>query len=100
MPFHRGYTELMRERMAALIAAYFASDPEPIRSLHRRHGVTHLIVDRRHFEVPPPYFAPFDAETRGMFALARPKGFELQRIIERGGGIETGGLVLVDLSRI
>jgi hypothetical protein len=100
MPFHRGYTELMRERMAALIAAYFASDPEPIRSLHRRHGVTHLIVDRRHFEAPPPYFAPFDAETKALFALARPKGFELQTIIERGGGIETGGLLLVDLSRL
>ena len=100
MPFHRVYTELMRERMGALIAAYFASHPEPIRSLKRRHGVTHLIVDRRHFDVLSAYFAPFDAETRAMFALGKPKGFELRRIVERGGGFETGGLVLVDLSRI
>lgn len=100
MPFHRGYTELMRERMSSLVAAYFASDPAPLRSLKRRHGVTHLVVDRRHFEVPPPYFAPFDAEVRGMFAAGKPKGFELQRIVERGEGTETGGLYLVDLSRI
>jgi len=100
MPFHRQYAELMRDRMSALIAAYFASDPEPIRTLRRRHGVTHLIVDRRHFDAAPLYFAPFGMEARTMFALAKPKGFELGRVVARGGAIETGGLLLVDLSRI
>jgi hypothetical protein len=100
MPFHRHYTELMRDRMRALIVAYYASDPEPIRSLHSRYGVTHLVVDRRHFDVPPPYFAPFDAETRAAFEAGKAKGFELRRVVERGGGIETDGLLLVDLSRI
>ena len=64
MPFHRRYTELIRERMRAFVAAYYASDPEPLRALHRRYGVTHLVVDRKHFAAPPPYFAPFDAEAR------------------------------------
>jgi hypothetical protein len=99
MPFHRRYTELMRERMRALVAAYFASDPEPIRALHRRYGVTHLLVDRRHFDAPPPYFAPFDAEARALYAAKKPKGFELQRIALRGEAVETGGVSLVDLSR-
>jgi hypothetical protein len=90
----------MRERMSALVAAYFASDSGPLRSLKDRHGVTHLVVDRRLFAAPPPYFAPFDAEARGMFAVGKPKGFELLRIVERGGAIETGGLFLVDLGRI
>ncbi len=100
MPFHRRYTELMRTRMRAFVAAYYASDPEPLIALHRRHGVTHLVVDRKHFAAPPPYFAPFDAEARLAFAAGRPKGFELERAIERGDGTNVGGLVLVDLSRI
>ncbi|HVR20233.1 MAG TPA: hypothetical protein VMS65_11070, partial [Polyangiaceae bacterium] len=81
MPFHRRYAELMRERMRALIAAYFASGPEPLRTLHRRYGVTHVLVDRRHFHAPPPYFAPFDVETRAAFALGRARGFELLRAV-------------------
>jgi hypothetical protein len=100
MPFHRRYTELMRERMRALVAAYFASDPGPLRTLRERYGVTHLIVDRRHFESPPPYFAPFDAEARMAFAVGRARGFELSRVTARGVGIETGGVVLVELSRL
>jgi hypothetical protein len=100
MPFHRRYTELMRERMRAFIAAYYASDPEPLRALQHRHGVTHLVVDRKHFAEPPLYFAPFDAETRRTFAAGRAKGFELERAIDRGKGRDVGGLVLLDLSRL
>jgi hypothetical protein len=35
-----------------------------------------------------------------MFALDKTKGFELERVIDRGGAVETGGLLLVDLSGI
>jgi hypothetical protein len=100
MPFHRRYAELMRERMRALVDAYFASSPEPLRALHRRYGVTHLVVDRRHFDSPPPYFAPFDAEARVAFAAGRAKGFELLRVTNGGAATESGGLVLVELSRL
>jgi hypothetical protein len=98
MPFHRRYTELMRARMRAFVAAYYASDPEPLRALHRQYGVTHLLVDRKHFVEPPPYFLPFDPEARLAFAAGRTKGFELERAIEHGKGSETGGLVLLELS--
>jgi hypothetical protein len=90
----------MRARMRALIAAYYASDPEPLRALRQRHRVTHLIVDRRHFDEPPPYFAPFDTEARAAFAAGRAKGFELERALARGETSEVGGFVLVDLSRL
>jgi len=99
MPFHLRYTELMRERMRALTAAYFASDPAPLRELHRRYGVTHLLVDRRHFASVPPYFAPFGAEAHAAFNQGRERGFELVKVLERGGANETGGVVVVDLSR-
>ena len=98
MPFHRRYAELTRERMRALIAAYFASDPAPLRTLHQRYGVTHLLVDRRHFAFPPPYFAPFDAETRVAFAVGRARGFELLRA--GGAAPETAGIAIVDLSTL
>jgi hypothetical protein len=100
MPFHRRYTELVRERLRALIAAYFASDVGPLRELSRRYGVTHLLVERRHFDSPPAYFAPFDAEARAAFAAGRPRGFELERIVSRGGAEETGGVVIVELGRL
>lgn len=59
---HTAATELQRARMFALIDAYFATSPEPLRRLRDSWGVTHLIVDRRHFGGPPPrYFAPFEA---------------------------------------
>jgi hypothetical protein len=100
MPFHRRYTELMRTRMRAFVAAYYASDPEPLRALHLRYGVTHLVVDRKYFATPAPYFAPFDAEARVPFTAGKAKGFELERVIARGEATEVGGLVLVDLSRL
>jgi hypothetical protein len=100
MPFHRRYTEHMRERMRALVAAYFASDPEPLRALHRRHGVTHLVVERRHFDAPPPYFEPFGSETRVAFAAGKARGFELLRVVEREKAASVDGFVLIDLSRI
>ena len=99
MPFHLRYTELMRERTRALIAAYFASDPAPLRELHRGYGVTHLLVDRSHFASVPPYFAPFDAEARAAFAAGRARGLELERALARDAGTETGGVVVVELSR-
>ena len=102
MPFHRRPTLLLRERMRALVAAYFASDPEPLRALRRRHGVTHLVVDRRHFDAPPPYFEPFGSEARVAFAAGKAKGFELVRVLDgrNDGVVGAGGLLLVELSRL
>jgi hypothetical protein len=100
MPFHRRYTELMRERMRALAAAYFASGPGPLRSLRSRHGVTHLLVDRRHFESPPPYFEPFGSEARALFEAGKARGFELERVARTSAAIESGGLFVVDLARL
>jgi hypothetical protein len=97
MPFHIGYTMLMRERMRALVAAYYASDLRPLSTLHRRYGVTHLIVDPRDFASPAPTFAPFDAETRAAFERGKERGFAVLRIAPKLGRT-VGGLVLVDLS--
>lgn len=58
--YHRGYLDEMRRRFRALIAAYFASDDEPLLELRERFGVSHLVIDRRYFiDRDPAYFAPF-----------------------------------------
>jgi hypothetical protein len=97
MPFHTAFTEQMRARMRALTEAYLATTPEPVYSLRERYGVTHLLVNRRHFEVPPAYFAPFEDEARARFERGRTLGFFLE---DQMPVLTHGDLVLFDLSRI
>jgi hypothetical protein len=80
MPFHLHFTELMRERTRALIAAYYATEPGPLGALRSRYGVTHLLLDRRNFAAPPLYFAPFEAEARAAFEAGHRKGFVLEGV--------------------
>src|SRR5688572_13698940 len=56
--FHQVYTDRMRERAAAVIDAYFATDVPPLRALPAQHGATHLAIDRTHYPTPPRHFAP------------------------------------------
>lgn len=55
--FHRGYVDTMRGRMRAVIDAMFATDPAPLLRLRDNWGVTHLIIDRRHFDATPPKYS-------------------------------------------
>jgi hypothetical protein len=99
--FHEGYTLEMRRRMDAIINAYFATSLEPIVRLRDEFGVTHLLVEREHFdERPPGYFVPFDRWIRRRRAAARPKEYELPKHIEMAGVFSHSGTVLLDLSRI
>lgn len=100
MPFHTRYTELMRARARALIHAYFASSPATLRDFRDREGVTHLLVDRRNFEVRPSYFAPFDRAIRREFAAGSAKGFTALALTEKLGVFESGDWVLLDLSKL
>ncbi len=79
LPFQRVYTDTMRQRMQALIEAYFATDVQPLLRLRDSFGVTHLITDERHYTIQPPqYFKPFDVWTREAYDRAR-QGLELSR---------------------
>jgi hypothetical protein len=77
--FHQVYTDRMRERAAAVIDAYFATDVAPMRALHEQHGVTHLVIDRTHYTTPPVYFAPFDALIPPRFDAVKRDGAEALR---------------------
>jgi hypothetical protein len=58
---HVDWALQMRARVNALIDAYFAVSPEPLLHLNRDFGVTHLLVQRKHFEPngTPSYIPPF-----------------------------------------
>lgn len=100
LPFHTRFTELMRERTRALTRAYFATSREELVDFRDRFRVTHLLVERHHFLAAPPYFAPFGAEVRAAYTRGKPAGFAVERALERTRVAESGGLVLLDLSRL
>jgi hypothetical protein len=100
MPYHSEMTLLMRERMRALIAAYFATDTWPLRELVTRFGVTHLVVEWSHFHTPPSYFEPFDADLRRALHAARGQRYEVLELAERAAVFTDEKYALLDLSRI
>jgi len=93
-PWAQGYWERLRPRLEELFTAYYASDPAVVREFCRRHGISFLLVDERHFTPaflaggrfvipfdPPlspgrpgdrrekvncPFFAPFSAQIAGL----------------------------------
>lgn len=99
MPFHLRFTEQMRERTRALIAAHYATDLAPLRALASRYGVTHLLLDRRNLATAPLHFAPFEAEARAAFTAGHAKGFVLASVPPAAVVARAGDFTLVDLSR-
>jgi hypothetical protein len=100
MPFHRKYTELMRHRTESLIRAYFASSLDWLRDFRRQSGVTHLLIDRRHFRVRPRYFVPFDRQAEHAFGAMQRDGSAVLAAVPRARVFEHGPYVLLDLSRL
>lgn len=50
IPYHVGYYRLVRERIAATIAAQYTSDTALVRAFIRRYGVTHWLLSSEAFE--------------------------------------------------
>lgn len=99
--FHTGAVDVMRKRMLALIDAYFATSPEPLMRLRDSFGVTHLLVDRRHFAgAPPRYFAPFDEPIETAARRLQGRTPEVVRQAEVAAVLEHGPYVLLDLRRL
>jgi hypothetical protein len=98
--YHRAYAEEMRRRMTALIAAYFASDVDPLLHLRDELGVTHLVVNLNQVAgSSPTYFKPFDA----MIADAVPSGPRYSaalRAAESAAVFADGSFIVLDLRRL
>jgi len=97
MPFHTRYAKLMRTRALKLFRAYFTSSPNVLRELRDREGVTHLLVNRADFRVPPPYFAPFEHPIARSFADGKAHGFAALALASRLRVFRSGDFELLDL---
>ncbi len=100
MPFHTGFTLMMRERMRALIAAYFATTPEPLLRLRDKFGVTHLVVNLGYLRRPPRYFRPFESDIGAAFSRARGRRFEVEQQLANASVYRDGSIVILDLSKL
>jgi hypothetical protein len=100
MPFYKRYTDEMRRRMRAIIAAYFATDRIPLERLRDQFGVTHLIFEQKTLEKPPEYFEPFSGSIQKAFNDGRRKGFEIPRQLEAATVFSDGTLIVLDLRRL
>jgi hypothetical protein len=98
--FHKAYADEMRRRMDALIDAYFATDVTPLLRLHRELGVTHLLVNRDHYDRErPSYFMPFRGKIAAVVRASRGQP-ETLRQSAAAAVFEDGPLVVLDLNRI
>lgn len=100
--FHKEYTLEMRRRMQALIAAYFSLDRDKIKILNKQFGVTHLVLNREHFEgSTPEYFRPFDDALDAVLQHDTETGWE-KKLARIEGAVEyrDANLVLVDLRMV
>jgi hypothetical protein len=90
----------MRRRMEALIDAYFAADPTPLLRLRREFGVTHLLVNRAHYDnARLSYFAPFGQRIASARRAAGVRPETLQQA-PAAAVFEERLLTLLDLDRI
>ena len=99
-PWNTKYVEMLRERMFALVRAYFATTNAPLLELRERYHVTHLLVDRDYFANPPTYFKPFDDFIRVTFERARGGRFAALDAVPRAQVLAAGPYVLLDLSKL
>lgn len=98
--FHVAYVVEMRRRTMAVMHAVLGSDSRDLVRLRDEFGATHLLIDTRHFEVPPTYFAPFDTAIARVWRLGRQDGFAAQAAVSTATVFSIGSYVLLDLARL
>jgi hypothetical protein len=99
-PIHQAFALEMRRRMRILIPALLGDDATALRQLRGTFGVTHLIVDVRHFSRPPQYFAPFDADVTRTWLRGHQRGFAAEAILDRAAVFREGPIAVLELSRL
>jgi hypothetical protein len=101
IPYHAGTTLLMRERMRALIAAYFATESAPIEKLRDQYGVTHLVIELALLKgEPPKYFEPFDKDIRHAVEAAKGKPYAVLQALGGAEVFRDRKYAVLDLARV
>ena len=65
------------------LSAYFSNNWKPIEALMENEGITHIIINKKHFILNdyPKYFSPFNSATEKIFNLNNGKYFLSNYII-------------------
>jgi hypothetical protein len=98
--YHRGFTDEMRMRFAAVSTAYLAREPGPLFELRDKQHVTHLVVDRRYLKEAPRYFAPFRASVAALWSAGDPSSLEVVRQLPTASVFQSERYAVLDLSRL
>jgi hypothetical protein len=100
-PYHTGMTELMRRRMRALVAAYFATDDAPLLRLRDEFGVTHFVVEWSRLNASRlSYFRPFNSDIERAINGARGRPLVLARQADTATLFRDAKYGLIDLARL
>ena len=96
--FHKDYVREMRLRMELLLSAYFSTEKEKLVQLHKKYGVTHILIDLRHYTsgAPPKYFAPFNKKIRELTSDKKRDDYILLKVPAR----DFGHFRLINLSKV
>jgi hypothetical protein len=101
VPYHTKMTLMMRNRMNALIAAYYATDEQPLIRLRDEFKVTHLVAERSRFDTKSTYFRPFASRISRAFERGNNAGFYVKKLCFTPATIyDQGDYFLIDLSRL
>ena len=98
--FHEKYSQMVRNRLEAVIEAYLAGNPAPLIRLRDKFGVTHLLVCPNDYQTAPAIFQPFSEFAVQRYRRGSAAGWECVRQIEHASVYENDGTHVLDLARI
>ena len=101
---HLAFVKAMHERMDALFEAYLSTDAAPLHRLRQEFGVTHLLVETRHFTEPVNalgYYAPWNDRIPPRLAEIKGKEYLMNgSLYQKAAVFDQNGLILLDLSKL
>jgi hypothetical protein len=98
--YQQKYADEMRRRFGRLLQAYWPENIDDVLALFRKEGVTHLMIDRRHYERMPSYFSPFQDAIVERWQRLAPTALAV--LTNRPAAIifEVGPQLVIDLTRL
>lgn len=101
---HLGFVQVMRQRMDAVFDAYLSVDAAPLRRLRDQFGVTHMLVETRHFtdpNRPPEYFSPWRSRIGPRLDAIKNRAYLIDESLRQQAAVyDRNGLILLDLARL
>jgi hypothetical protein len=98
--FHRDFLFEMRGRTRAIITAYSATDITPIKELHDKYRVSHILLNRRHVTQTPDYFAPFNKEMKLARTAVAGQPLILAKLAQTNAVFSNRDYILIDIRNI